>query len=119
MNWYEPDDEVREMWAAWYAERPAPIVKLAKRFAPWTLWRLDHGKGRRVFVRSFQEMEDGSVTLTVIVSGQFNAVLMERSVFGVDPETLVESDLPAPDELVGNAGLHPDQVIRASKREQN
>ena len=118
-NWYEPDDEIKEAWVDWYTGRPAAVVAAAKRFPPWTLWRLDNGRGRRVFVRSFEEQEDGKITLTMIVSGQFNTVLMERAVFGIDPETLVEADLPAPDEVVGNMGISVGDARSMMKRQQN
>jgi len=104
-NWCEPDEDMTEGWAAWCAERPSAVRKVAKRFPPWSLWRLDNGKGRRVYPRSFEEMPDGSVTMTVVVSAQFNQVLAERMVFGVKPEDLVPAGLPGPDEPVGSMGV--------------
>ncbi len=46
-NRYEPSDEQRASWAEWLAERPLEVRKLAKRFPPWKLYRLDP-PGQRV-----------------------------------------------------------------------
>jgi hypothetical protein len=58
-------------------------------------------EGRRVVVLSFDEQEDGSITLTVGVSGQFNALIFERSVFGIKPDELEPCEIPGPDEVTG------------------
>lgn len=79
---------------AWLSTRPESIQKLAKKIPPGRLYRMDN---QRVFPYSYNE--DG--TLTVIVSGEYNAIVFERSVFGVKPESLVECDLPEEGEALG------------------
>jgi hypothetical protein len=56
-------------------------------------------------VRSFGA--DGSVSFAI--SGEHNLVLFERIVFGVDPDDLVPSDGPAPEEPTGSL-LKDDEV---------
>ena len=43
--------------------------------------------------------ENGTVTVTV--NGQYNAVAFARNVFGIDPESLTECDLPGDQEVLG------------------
>lgn len=83
-------------WDEWVASRPSFIQEMCRCFPPDRLYRLD-GTGSRVLIESY--CEDG--TLTVIVSGEFNACMFERKVFGVKPESLVECDLPEADEPLG------------------
>ena len=66
--------------------------------------------GHRVYVGAFDEGEDGQVTVRVGVSGDFNLVAMERTVFGIDPDDLEECELPKDGELVGDAGFSPEEV---------
>ncbi len=49
-------------------------------------------------------------TVTVAVSGEFNAVTFERQVFGVNPDDLDECDLPAKDEVTGVRTTDPEDV---------
>jgi len=108
------DDQVRE-WVDWLAARPAPIRAAVARYRidPWTLYRLKT-TGQRVFVLAFFEpgKDDSRVLCRVAVTGQFNVVAFERSVFGVDPGDLEECDLPRPDERVGALDL-PVEVVKA------
>ncbi|CAM5999267.1 unnamed protein product [Sphagnum balticum] len=105
---YEPNDEMKSEWAEFVSSRPDAVRKVAERFNPWTLYRI--GKdGHRVTLYSFGEHEDGSVTLTVNVTGEFNCVVFERRVFGIKPEDLEECDLPAEGEIMG-ALLHGEEV---------
>jgi hypothetical protein len=116
-NLFEPTSEQREAWEAWVAERPPTIREVIERHAlePWKLYRLT-SSGHRVYIHSVDEPKDGSApTLKVIVSGDYNAVAFERTVFGIQPEDLVECELPSPDELVGSAGLTPEEAIAAAE----
>lgn len=83
-------------WKKWAEGRPAIIRELASKFRPWRLYRLVTS-GYRVVPYSFNE--DG--TLTVVVSGKFNLVKFEHRVFGVNPNDLVECELPGKDEELG------------------
>jgi hypothetical protein len=76
---------------------------------PWKLYRMGR---HRVYVVSIEEPKDpgAPVTVKVAVTGQFNFVAMERDVFGVLPEELVECELPGPDEMVGCANMTVEEV---------
>lgn len=91
---------VREMdqagWIEWVKSRPPALQEMCKRLPPDRLYRLED-TGQRVTIASYEE----GGTVTVIVSGKYNAVMFERQVFGVDPKTLQECDVPGVDELVG------------------
>lgn len=105
---YEPTDEMKTHWAEFVASRPDAVRKVAEKFNPWTLYRIGE-EGNRVTLYSLSEHEDGSVTMTVNVTGQFNFVIHERQVFGINPEDLKECDLPTNDEITG-ALLSGEQV---------
>jgi len=81
---------------AWLQDRPQIIKDIAGKVPPGRLYLLK-SSGHRVFPYSYSE--DG--TLTVVVSGQFNSVVFERRVFGIDPEDLEECDLPDESEMLG------------------
>jgi hypothetical protein len=93
-------DDLEEQWQEWLASRPANVREVARRFPPSSLYRVK-STGRRVVVQSFQEADDGAVTMTVWVGGDYNLVLMERSVFGVEADDLEPCELPGADEQVG------------------
>jgi hypothetical protein len=103
----EPTPEQIVQWAIWTRDRPAHVRRVAERFDPWSLY-LMKSTGHRVFVHGFDETE-GGVTVRVVVSGEFNLVAMERSVFGIDPEDLSPCELPDASEPVGSA-LGPQEV---------
>ncbi len=105
----EPTPEQERAWREWVAERPPEVRAVAEQFDPWTLYWMPSSR-HRVTLRSFDETEDGRVTLRVVVSGRFNAVIFDREVFGIEPDGLVECDLPDPDELVGSLDLTDDEV---------
>jgi len=88
-------EENEPYWSEWLAEQPPTIRALIARYPPNRLYRM--ADGQRVTIVAYRE--DG--TVTVDVSGEFNLVTFERSVFGVDPAELVECDLPDEDELIG------------------
>ena len=96
----EPTDEQRQGWNDWVASRPECVRRIAEKFDPWTLYRMNDTE-HRVTLHSFGEDEDGTVTLTVDVTGQFNLVNFERQVFGVNPDNLTECDLPDKGEPLG------------------
>lgn len=109
MRFTQPTPELEREWQTWIAERPENMRDAIARFDPWTLYRMK-STGQRVFVLGFFEPdEDGKVRCRVGVSAEFNFVVHERAVFGIDVDDLVECDLPGPDELVGSLehGLGP------------
>lgn len=97
---YEPTPEQKTEWNQWVAERPDNVRRVAERFNPWTLYR-HKDTDQRVTLYSFGEQEDGGVTVTVDITSQFNLIMFNRQVFGVDPDNLEECDLPAEDEPLG------------------
>ncbi len=93
----EPSKKQEAGWRRWVKSRPPTVRAIAGRFDPWSLYRM-RPNGERVFLVSINE--DG--TITVGISGRFNAVVMERNVFGIDPSDLEPCDLPGPDEVTGS-----------------
>lgn len=104
----EPTPEQEQGYREWVASRPDMVRAVAERFEPWSLYRMKP-HGQRVTVVSFGEEEDGRVTLTVSVSGDFNLTMFDRQVFGVDPDDLEPCELPGEDVPVG-AMMSPDQA---------
>jgi hypothetical protein len=109
-NIFEPTAEQQAQWAEWVSSRPANVRAVAERFNPWTLYRMK-STGQRVTVYSFQEHKDGTgtVTLTVNITGQFNVLIHDRQVFGIDPADLEPCELPKPEEIVGTL-LTPEEA---------
>lgn len=88
--------EQEEAWREWVETRPTTIQDLCRRLSPDRLYLLKTS-GHRVTLYSFSE--DG--TVTVNVSGEYNALAFDRQVFGVSPDDLEECDLPGTDEVIG------------------
>lgn len=97
-RFHEPTPEEESEWADWVAARPEAVRVVAQRFEPWSLYRLK-SSGNRVVIYSIEESDP--VTLTVDVTGDFNAVAVERRVFGINPDDLEPCELPSPDETLG------------------
>lgn len=104
----EPTKKQEAGWKKWVASRPPNVRAVAERFEPWSLYRMKP-TGQRVTIASFGEAEDGTVTLTVTVSGEFNFTLFDRQVFGINPDDLEPCDVPGPEELTGSL-LNAQQV---------
>ena len=95
-RWTEPTPEQEENWREWVSSRPDSVRKNAERLPPWELF-LMKSTGQRVTVYSYSE--DG--TVTVNVTGEFNAVMFDRQVFGIDPNDLEPCELPPGDDFLG------------------
>lgn len=80
----------------WILSQPPDIQKMIRKFPPNLLYQMD--TGNRCLIYSYSE--DG--TVTVSVTGEYNYVIFSRRVFGIDPDTLVECDLPGSDEKLGD-----------------
>lgn len=100
----QPTKEQAKGWAKWVKERPPVVRSIAERFDPWSLYLLK-STGQRVTLASISENH----TVTVNVLGEFNLVIHERQVFGINPDDLVPCDLPPPNEPVG--ALLTDQDV--------
>jgi hypothetical protein len=96
----------RAAWDEWVATRPKVIQDMCATIKPNRLYRMK-STGHRVTVYSLSE--DG--TVTVDVTGEFNAVVMERRVFGVAASDLEECELPGPDEVVGALLQEPTERL--------
>lgn len=96
----EPTPKQQKGWNKWIASRPPNVRAVAEKLEPWSLYRMKPD-GQRVTLISLSEGEDGTVTLTVAVTGEFNLTMFDRQVFGVDPDSLEPCDLPQPDEPTG------------------
>ena len=99
-RYYEPEPELEQDWKDWVASQPDNVRVVAERFEPFSLYRIRH-TGQRVVVASFDTQKDGKVTLKVLVPAEFNLVIFEWGVFGIEPDDLEPCELPAPDEVVG------------------
>lgn len=98
-----PLDE--DAWLAWANERPECIRELARSLRPNLLYRMGES-GHRCTLYAI--CEDG--TVKVNVTGEYNWVEFDRTVFGVDPKTLTECDLPGPDEMLGTLLTDPVDI---------
>jgi len=101
----EWNEKQKQEWDEWVSSRPEIIQDLCKRFPPYNLYRLKNS-GHRVTLYSYSE--DG--TMTVNVSGEYNAVMFDRQVFGIKPDNLVECDLPKSDEPTGTLLTEEEDV---------
>jgi len=88
--------EITEEMNDWIKTRPENVQRMIELFPPNKLYRLKT-TGNRVTIYSYSEDD----TLTVEVSGEYNAVMFERRVFGIKPEDLEECDLPDENESLG------------------
>lgn len=99
IRWNEPTEEQRTEFEAWRDARPEHVRAVAKKFDPWTMYRLTT-TGQRCRVIGFHETS-GDIPVTVYIYAE-NPVLGEITgvnVFGIDPATVVpwtEGDEPAP-----------------------
>lgn len=86
----------REAWNEWVASRPPVIQEMCAKLPPDRLYRLSP-TGHRVTLVSYSE----NGTVTVAVTGEYNALAFSRQVFGINPDDLTECDLPGEDEVLG------------------
>lgn len=92
-------------WREWVAGRPPAVRALCERLPGDRLYRMK-STGQRVTIHSYSE--DG--TLTVNITGEYNLITFERSVFGVSPDDLVECDLPGHGEPLGAALTEQEDI---------
>jgi hypothetical protein len=107
----EDEATLEASWVQWLASRPQVIKDLGARFKPWKLYRMK-STGHRVFCLSFSENN----TITVAVTGTYNLLSMERQVFGIEPDDLLECDLPGPEEVVGVYLTEDEQLLMVNRR---
>jgi hypothetical protein len=93
---FKPTDDQVKGWNEWVNTLPKNVKKVAKKFNPWTLYRIK-SNDKRVTLHSFAD--DGTVTVNILA--EFNLTLFERSVLGIDPNDLEPCALPDPKEITG------------------
>jgi hypothetical protein len=94
-------------WGEWVSTRPPAIQAMCAQWPPDRLYRMTD-TGHCCTLLSYSE--DG--TVTVSVSGEYNATMFDREVFGVDPHKLEECDLPGADEPLGTVLTEDADVER-------
>jgi hypothetical protein len=92
----EPTPEQETEWKAWVASLPDCVRIIAERFDPWSLYQMK-STGHRCTLLSISE----NYTVTVAITGDFNAIMFDRQVFGISPDDLAPCDLPGENEAVG------------------
>jgi hypothetical protein len=80
----------------WLQGRPDCIIDMVKRYPPNVLYRMK-STGQRVTIIAYAE----DSTVRVLVSGDYNAIIFDREVFGISLEDLEECDLPDSNERLG------------------
>lgn len=122
----EMTPEQEQLWKEWVQSKPPHIQEIIHRLPADRLYKLKTSK-HLVTIRSYDEGENGEISLTVTVSAKYNLVAFERNVFGVKPENLEECDLPDDNHPVGDVsqmtGISPDEIIenfkKATQHERN
>src|SRR5262249_32962904 len=94
-------------WAAWLAERPPTVRAAIERWPPNRLYRMD--SGHRGTIASYRATPEG-IRVMMDVTGEYNLLDFARRVFGIDPATLVECDLPEPGEPLGALLTERDEI---------
>ena len=87
-------------FSKWLDSRPEKVRDLILRFPPNKLYRLKSSR-HRVTIVAYEERKDGTVGFRVDVRAEFNLLIFERRVFGIDADGLEEAALPRDDELLG------------------
>lgn len=79
----------------WLSERPENVRNVAESIVPWKRYhdkRIADDIGNLYYPRSYDEQEDGTVTITCEKSNDQMAILGRYGVFGMNPDDLVEAD---------------------------
>lgn len=95
----------KDGWDEWVATRPESVQKICRQLPPNRLYRMK-STGDRVTLYSYSE--DG--TVTVNVTGEYNVLIFDRQVFGINPDDLEECDLPKPGEPLGATMTDPEEI---------
>lgn len=101
-DFYTPTADDIKAWDEFVLSRPEAVKAVAAKLFPWKLYRMK-STGHRVTLYCLDENTDGTVTLQVDVTGEFNALMFDRRVFGISPDDLEECELPAEGEILGSA----------------
>ena len=86
---YKFSEEQEKLWEAWVAERPPVIKAMAERLLPNRVYKLTTTE-QICIPTAFHE--DNTVKVAVLRA--LNNRIFSVSVFGINPDDLVECDLP-------------------------
>jgi hypothetical protein len=89
----ELTEEQKAEWDKWLSERPDNVKKVANKIVPWKRYKDKRNEtdiGNRYVPRSYDEEENGKVTLTCEKVNDEMPLLGGYGVFGIDPESLEE-----------------------------
>jgi hypothetical protein len=87
--------EQKQEWEKWLSERPENVRKVAEQIVPWKKYkdkRITDDIGNRYSPRSYEEQEDGRVTITCEKSNEEMPFLGGYGVFGMSADDLEEAD---------------------------
>ena len=87
--------EQKRDWENWLSKRPKNIRKVAEQILPWKKYRdirIDKDIGNRYRPISYQETEDGRVTITCEKSNKLMPFLGGYGVYGMSADNLEEAD---------------------------
>lgn len=85
--------EQKVEWENWFNNLPDNVKKVAERIVPWKRYRdkrVADDIGNRYSPRSYEEQEDGTVTITCEKFNEELPILGNIFVFGMNPDDLVE-----------------------------
>jgi hypothetical protein len=87
-------DGALKAWAAWLAELPDNVRKVAEEFPPTRKYRVKGVAdiGSYYIPTQYDEMDDGAVTLTCAKFNDEIPLIGGHSVFGIAPHTLEAID---------------------------
>lgn len=91
----ELTEEQRREWEKWLSEKPENVREVAEKIVPWKRYRdkrITNDTGNRYSPRSYEEGEDGSVTITCEKSNDRFPILGGHTVFGMSADDLEESE---------------------------
>ena len=87
--------EQKKDWVEWLNERPENVRKVAEKIVPWKRYRNIRDNddiGNRYRPISYQEHDDGTITVTCEKLNEEMPILGGYGVFGINPDNLIESD---------------------------
>ena len=82
-------------WSNWLAERPENVRQIAEKIVPWKKYRdarIKDDIGSRYRPISYEEEENGTVTITCKKTNEEMPMLGGYKVFGMSADNLIEAD---------------------------
>jgi len=87
--------EQKQGWEDWLAERPENVRRVAQEIVPWKSYRMgqiEDDINNRYSPISYEEEEDGTVTITCRKTNEDMPFLGNYDVFRIRPEDLIEAN---------------------------